>query len=173
MISDNQVNPTHKSAAEAGCDNPISPRSQITQEENTYSAFSPHARRCIVALCALAGFLSPFSAFTYFPALEYMAVDLGVSLQLMNLTITMFLVVQAIIPAILGDVADQIGRRPVYILVLSVYSIACILLALQDSYAALMVGRLLQSAGSSGRRISYSFYSPCAEFQLRVKQQSH
>ena len=116
-----------------------------------YSVFGIGARRTIVALCALAGFLSPFSAFTYFPALEYMAEDLGVSLQLMDLTITMFLVVQGIIPAVLGDIADQVGRRPVYILVLIVYCVACVLLTVQRSYPVLMAGRMLQSAGSSGK----------------------
>jgi MFS family permease len=115
-----------------------------------YSVFSSQAKRSIVAMCAIAGFFSPFSAFTYFPALEYMAEDLGVSLQLMNLTITMFLVVQGIVPAVLGDLADQIGRRPTYLLVLVVYFAACVGLALQRSYPALLILRMLQSAGSSG-----------------------
>ncbi|KAB5577942.1 putative major facilitator superfamily transporter [Coniochaeta sp. 2T2.1] len=115
-----------------------------------YTVFQNGQIRSIVALCALAGFFSPFSAFTYFPTLEYMTADLGVSLQMMNLTITMFIVVQGIIPAVLGDVADQIGRRPVYLLVLIVYFLACIGLALQRSYPALLVLRMLQSAGSSG-----------------------
>lgn len=115
-----------------------------------YTVFTPGNRRIIVGLCALAGFLSPFTAFTYFPALEYMAEDLGVSLQLMDLTITMFLVIQGVIPAVLGDAADQIGRRPVYIFVLAVYCAASVLLTVQTSYPALMAGRMLQSAGSSG-----------------------
>jgi MFS family permease len=115
-----------------------------------YTVFRHGQTHSIVALCALAGFFSPFSAFTYFPTLEYMAADLGVSLQLMNLTIIMFIVVQGIIPALLGDMADQIGRRPVYMFALVVYSGACVGLALQRSYPALLVLRMLQSAGSSG-----------------------
>lgn len=115
-----------------------------------YSAFDTKSKRCIVLLCALAGFFSPFSAFTYFPALEYVGSDLGVSLQLMNLSITVFLVIQAIAPPLLGDMADQIGRRPVYLLVLFVYVVACLGLALQRSYPALLVFRMVQSFGSSG-----------------------
>ena len=126
------------------------PASEATPLVSEYTVFSAGSRRTIVGLCALAGFLSPFTAFTYFPALEYMADDLGVSLQLMDLTITMFLVVQGIIPAVLGDAADQIGRRPVYIFVLVVYCAASVLLTVQTSYPALMAGRMLQSAGSSG-----------------------
>jgi MFS family permease len=123
---------------------------QCTPPPTPYTVFKTGQIRSIVALCALAGFFSPFSAFTYFPTLEYMATDLGVSLQLMNLTITMFIVVQGIIPAVLGDVADQIGRRPVYLLALVVYFGACLGLALQRSYPALLVLRMVQSAGSSG-----------------------
>ncbi|KAJ4396978.1 hypothetical protein N0V93_001202 [Gnomoniopsis smithogilvyi] len=115
-----------------------------------YTVFNKNAIRIIVLLCAVAGFFSPFSAFTYFPAIDYIGKDLGVSLQLMDLTITMFLVVQGIAPAILGDLADQVGRRPVYLLVLVVYFAASVGLALQRSYPALLVLRMVQSFGSSG-----------------------
>lgn len=122
-----------------------------TTTPEVYTLFEKGSRRTIVLLCAVAGFFSPFSAFTYFPALDYIGEDLGVSLQLMNLTITMFLVVQAVAPAILGDLADQIGRRPVYLLVLVVYFTASVGLALQRSYPALLVLRMVQSFGSSGK----------------------
>lgn len=116
-----------------------------------YSVFGTNAKRNIIALCTLAGLFSPLSAFTYFPALDYMAEDLGVTLQLMNLTITMYLVMQGVVPTILGDLADQVGRRPIYILVLAVYVGANVGLALQRNYTALLILRMLQSAGSSGQ----------------------
>lgn len=53
-----------------------------TETDVPYTIFTTASQYKIVALCGLAGFFSPFSAFTYFPALEYMAKDLGVSLQL-------------------------------------------------------------------------------------------
>lgn len=125
-----------------------------TNTPEIYTLFDKSSRRIIVLLCAVAGFFSPFSAFTYFPALDYIGEDLGVSLQLMDLTITMFLVIQAIAPAILGDLADQIGRRPVYLLVLVVYFAASVGLAVQRSYPALLVLRMVQSFGSSGKFLS-------------------
>lgn len=115
-----------------------------------YSVFTRRQGRLIVFMTALAGFFSPFSAFIYFPAVNYISADLHVSVQLVNITITAYLLVQGVVPAFFGDLADQIGRRPVYLLVLSVYFVSCIGLAVQRSYPALLVLRMLQSAGSSG-----------------------
>ncbi|KAL8804010.1 MAG: hypothetical protein Q9223_005943 [Gallowayella weberi] len=118
--------------------------------ESPYSVFSKPEKRWIIFLVALAGFFSPLSANIYFPAVKYLARDLHVTLELINLTITAYLVCQGIIPSLVGDTADMIGRRPVYIGAFSVYLAANIGLALQNSYPALLVLRILQSSGSSG-----------------------
>lgn len=73
------------------------------------------------------------------------------SLELMNLTITAYSICQGIVPSIVGDLADMIGRRPVYLLVFLTYLSANTGLALQDSYPALLVLRMFQSTGSSGK----------------------
>jgi hypothetical protein len=116
----------------------------------TYTTFSSRERHAIATMVCLAGFFSPISAFIFFPAIPYLSKDLGVSVEALNLTITGFLVVQAIIPSVLGDLADQVGRRPTYLLVLTVYFLASIGLTAQKSYAGLFVLRMFQSAGSSG-----------------------
>lgn len=118
-----------------------------------YSTFSTSQIWSIVFLCGLAGFFSPFSAFTYFPALEDVAESLNTTLSLVYVSVTVYLVTQGVIPAFFGDLADQIGRRPVYIVALTVYFAACIGLALQRSYAPLLVLRILQSAGCSGKSL--------------------
>ncbi|KAI4226530.1 MAG: hypothetical protein L6R40_008285 [Gallowayella cf. fulva] len=115
-----------------------------------YSVFTKPEKRWIVFLISLAGFFSPLSANIYFPALNYLARDLHVSLELINLTVTAYLVCQGIVPSLVGDTADMIGRRPVFIGIFTVYLAANVGLALQDSYPALLVLRILQSSGSSG-----------------------
>lgn len=57
---------------------------------------------------------------------------------------------QGLAPAFVGGLSDDAGRRPAYLVCFVVYIAANIGLALQNSYAALMVLRCLQSAGSSG-----------------------
>lgn len=115
-----------------------------------YTVFSAGEKRLIVFLVSLAGVFSAFTAFVYFPALPSIADTISVSMELMNITVTAYLVVQGVIPAILDEISDTQGRRIVYIAVFTLYCVASIGLAYQSSYGALLVLRMLQSAGASG-----------------------
>ena len=121
-----------------------------TTSTTCYSAFSLSQKRLILLLTAFAGF-SPMSSFIFYPAITSIASGIGVSVELINLTITSYMVVSGVTPAILGNVAGKGGRRPVYIAALSIYIIANIGLALQNSFPALLILRMIQSAGSSGQ----------------------
>ena len=46
--------------------------------------------------------------------------------------------------------SDKAGRRPAFMVCFVIYIIACLALALEDSYVGLLVLRMLQSGGSSG-----------------------
>jgi MFS family permease len=85
-----------------------------------------------------------------YPAINDLSHDLNVSYSLINLTITVYLIFMGLAPTIVGSISDVAGRRPAYLICFTVYIAANIGLSLQDSYAALMVLRCLQSSGSSG-----------------------
>lgn len=104
----------------------------------------------IVFMVAWGGFFSPLSANIFYPALNTLSSELHVTDELINLTLTTYSIFQGLAPTIFGDLADMAGRRPAYIIGFIIYIGACIGIALQDSYAALMVLRCLQSTGSSG-----------------------
>ena len=59
-------------------------------------------------------------------------------------------ILQGVAPMMIAGFSDGAGRRPAYIYCFIVYIAANIGLALQRNYAALLVLRCLQSAGSSG-----------------------
>ena len=59
-------------------------------------------------------------------------------------------IMQGIAPAFVGGFSDSSGRRPTYFVCFIIYMAANLGLALQNNYAALMVLRMLQSAGGSG-----------------------
>ncbi|KAF7534287.1 hypothetical protein G7054_g6368 [Neopestalotiopsis clavispora] len=115
-----------------------------------YSAFSQKEKRWLVFIAAFAAMFSPLSSFVFYPAITSIADDLGVTVALVNLAITTYMIVSGITPAILGNAADNMGRRPIYILALSIYLAANVGLGAQNSYPALLILRMVQSAGSSG-----------------------
>ena len=113
----------------------------LSSKPPIHSAFSPAKKRFLIAMAACAGFFSPLSASIYFPALNPLSADLHVSSGLINLSLTTYMIFQGLAPTFMGDLADTAGRRPAYIIGFTVYIAACIGLALQKNYAALLVLR--------------------------------
>ncbi|KAJ8119974.1 hypothetical protein ONZ43_g3198 [Nemania bipapillata] len=135
-----------------------------------YSIFTVNEKRALVFAAAAGAFFSPLSAQIYFPALDTLSRDLHVSVTEVNLTVTTYMIVQAIAPMFVGSLADSAGRRPAYILCFIIYIAACgvykilsrlcylgllvyytlaIGCALAPNYGALLALRAVQSAGSS------------------------
>ncbi len=123
--------------------------SRDDDEAPLYSVFSRKTKIFVIFLTIFAALFSPLSSFLYLPAITPIAESYGRSLAQLNLTVTVFQIMQALAPLFFGDLSDQIGRRPVYVLMFTIYLGANIGLALQNDYAALMVLRALQSTGSS------------------------
>jgi multidrug resistance protein len=118
--------------------------------EPPYTIFSPRIKVFIIIMSSISSLFSPVSSVIYLPALDVLASFYQVSVARINLSVTTYMILQGLAPMFFGDMADQMGRRPVYILTLSIYLAANIGLALQSNYAALLVLRALQSTGSSG-----------------------
>lgn len=129
-------------------------REATARDTPPYSAFSRAQKRWIILIAALAGWFSTSSSFIYFPAIPFLANDLHVSTESINLTVTSYLIASGIFPSITGAAADKYGRRPVFIVSLGVYAAINIGLATQRSFAALMVLRMFQSAAISGMPLS-------------------
>ncbi|CZR59404.1 related to dityrosine transporter [Phialocephala subalpina] len=139
---------------------PVITIDQSTEEDNTtseeppletpYTIFNRKEKLVLVTLCTIASLLSPLTANIYYPAILDLSHEFHVSTNLINLTITVYLVFQGLAPTFIGSISDAIGRRPAYMICFVIYFVANLGLALQDSYAGLMVLRCLQSAGSSG-----------------------
>lgn len=115
-----------------------------------YSVFSVRRKKWAVWLMAFVSWFSPASSFIYFPIITSLVESLGVSIAKINVTVTSYLVMSAVVPAIVGSAADESGRRPVLFITLGIYILGNIGLALQHSYTALLVLRMVQSAGISG-----------------------
>ncbi|KNZ75019.1 Quinidine resistance protein 2 [Termitomyces sp. J132] len=119
--------------------------------DRPFSVFTPHEKWFIVSVVAFAGIFSPFTANIYLPALPTISKVFQKSVELINLTVTMYMVMQGIAPMVWGPISDSQGRRPIFIACLTILVLTCVGLALvpASAYWLLMLLRCLQAAGSA------------------------
>ncbi|EAU35976.1 conserved hypothetical protein [Aspergillus terreus NIH2624] len=121
----------------------------VVTPDPPYSIFDKRQKWLIIIIVSTAATFSGFASNIYFPALPTIANDLNVSLELVNLTVTSYLIFQGLAPSFWGPISDVKGRRTAYICTFIVFFCACIGLAETKNYATLIVVRCLQSAGSA------------------------
>lgn len=91
MTSENT--PSQPAAAAEDCkEAQLAPDANPTTEQRDFSVFTVGQKRTIVATGSLAAFFSPLSSSIYFPALQTISNELGVSISKINLTVTTYLV---------------------------------------------------------------------------------
>ncbi|KAM0511804.1 hypothetical protein ACHAPE_009480 [Trichoderma viride] len=124
------------------------PRDTQSADE-PYSIYSQKTKTFLIISVSFMGIISPLSSAVYLPAVPQIAHDLNVSPSLINLTITTYMIFQGIAPSFIGTFSDTYGRRPAYVICGIIYLAANIALALNSTYAGLLVLRCIQSCGSS------------------------
>ncbi|OSX67227.1 hypothetical protein POSPLADRAFT_1051377 [Postia placenta MAD-698-R-SB12] len=119
--------------------------------EKPYSIYTAGEKWFIVTIAAFAALFSPFTANIYFPAIPTIAAAFHRSIEDINLTVTVYMVVQGVSPMFWGTLADRWGRRPMFLGCMLVLSVVCVGLALTPTSAfwLLMLLRCLQAAGSA------------------------
>ncbi|UQC82005.1 uncharacterized protein CLUP02_07491 [Colletotrichum lupini] len=120
------------------------------QRPGRYSEFTKIEKWIIISIVSYATWFSGLSSFIYYPAINALSETLSVSIEKINLTITSYLAVATVAPAMFGDFADVLGRRPVYLMTLSLYFVANVSIALSKTYSALIGLRALQALAISG-----------------------
>lgn len=119
--------------------------------EPPYSIFTSCEKWLIVTLASIAGLFSPLTAYIYLPAIPLIATAFNKTVELTNLTVTVYLVFMGVSPMFWGTLADRMGRRPTSLGCLFVLSLACIGLAFVPTsyFWLLMILRCLQAVGSA------------------------
>lgn len=103
---------------------------------------------------AFIGYLAFLSAFVplstdlYLPALPGMTVQLSTTPDLVNLTLSCFMLLFALSMLIWGPFSDKYGRKPILMAGLAVYILASAGCALSTNIWQLIAGRCLQAIGS-------------------------
>ncbi|ODN97426.1 hypothetical protein L198_03990 [Cryptococcus wingfieldii CBS 7118] len=122
-----------------------------TTSNKPYSAFSNGQKWFIVIFSALGAIFSPISTIIYAPAIPTLVEAFHTTTEKINLTVTVYLIFQALTPSIWGSAGDSYGRRPIFIICLLVYLLGCVGSALcpTNAYWLLMLMRIVQSSGGS------------------------
>ncbi|ODO04663.1 hypothetical protein I350_05272 [Cryptococcus amylolentus CBS 6273] len=122
-----------------------------TTSNKPYSAFSDGQKWFIVIFSALGAIFSPISTIIYAPAIPTLVEAFHTTTEKINITVTVYLIFQALTPSIWGSAGDSYGRRPIFIICLLVYLLGCVGSALcpTNAYWLLMLMRIVQSSGGS------------------------
>lgn len=119
--------------------------------QNRYTVWSARDRRLLVILLGYLALASSLTANIYFPLIDLLADRYEVSVQAINLTITVYIIVQGIVPSFWSPLSDSWGRRPVYLATFVIFTFASLGLSIVDrNYPALLIFRAFQSVGASG-----------------------
>ncbi|KAK7550752.1 major facilitator superfamily domain-containing protein [Phyllosticta citricarpa] len=100
-------------------------------ETTAYTTFTARQKRHLRLLIGLATITSPLTATIYFPLLPLLATHFHTSSQAINLTLTLYIIFQALSPALFGPLSDALGRRLVHLLTLFLYLVANVGLAIR------------------------------------------
>ncbi len=123
-----------------------------------------------VALSLLLG-LQPVTTDVYLPALPMLTAALGAPMSHAQLTMSALILAFGLAQMVWGPVSDRIGRRPVLLLGLSLYTVASAGCALASSIELLVLWRVLQGAALAAavvcaRAIVRDLYEPVQGAQV-------
>ncbi|KEO84996.1 MFS transporter [Tumebacillus flagellatus] len=104
-------------------------------------------KRILLYLVALSAFMGPFTQTIYTPLLPEVQADLHTTQFLINLTISVFTVMLALMQIVYGPLTDMKGRRVVLLPGMALYVLATLGCAFSPSISWLLVFRGLQAAG--------------------------
>ncbi len=110
---------------------------------------APH----IVSLVAIAG-LSALTMNIFLPALPAMAADLGVDYDRVQVLVSGYIAMTALVQLVIGPLSDRYGRRPVMLGALLILIVASVICMISTSIEILTLARMVQTAVVAGLVLS-------------------
>ncbi|CAJ2503752.1 Uu.00g111460.m01.CDS01 [Anthostomella pinea] len=118
-----------------------------------YTIFTKRHKRLLIAIIGVTSLVSPLTANIYLPLLPLLQAQYHASAQAINLTLTLYVVVAAVMPAFFAPAADANGRRVVALVTCVIYTVGSLGLTMNDaarkSYTVLLLIRAVQALGAS------------------------
>lgn len=111
-----------------------------------------HPPRLITLILLTA--VSVLSLNLFLPSLPQMTRDFGVDYAIVNLSISGYLLISAVLQLIIGPLSDRYGRRPVMLGAMGVFVLATLGCSLATNIWVFLIFRMLQSAVIAGAVLS-------------------
>ena len=109
------------------------------------ASLSPNARRWFVTICTMtATIMQALDSTVANVSLPYMQGSLSASLDQINWVLTSYIVAAAIMTAPMAWLADRYGRKRVFIVSATGFTVASLLCAMSQDIASIVIARLLQ-----------------------------
>ena len=102
----------------------------------------------LAALIAVLSMVSPFSIDTFFPSFHAIAADFSLSKWAVQQTLTVYMLPLSIMSLVQGPLSDAVGRRPVLVAGLCVYTLASIGCTFAPNFTTLLIFRALQGVSA-------------------------
>jgi len=107
-----------------------------------------HPRWKLAALLAVLAMVSPFSIDTFFPSFHAIAEDFSIGKWAVQQTLTAYMLPLSIMSLVQGPLSDGMGRRPVILAGMIIYTVASIGCTVAPTFGVLLLFRALQGTSA-------------------------
>ncbi len=107
-----------------------------------------------IATLILTAGLAALSLNIFLPSLPSMAAYFGVEYGVMQLSVSLYLAMTAVLQVFIGPVSDRFGRRPVLLSAIGVFTIATLGCLFAPNFEVFLICRLVQAIIASGFALS-------------------
>lgn len=114
-----------------------------------HSIYNSKEKYVIVFLGGISGLWSSISSPIYLPVLPVLQTTFHATEEQLNITVVVYSIFQGIAPVIFSNLSDRFGRRSIILVCLTIYMIANIGLAVNNTFTGLILLRCLQAFGIS------------------------
>jgi len=106
-------------------------------------------KKVALIITTIVSFLTPFGASSVNIALPSIGNELAINAIMLNWIITSYLLTAAVFLVPIGRIADIYGRKKIFLIGISIFTVASLLAAIADSETSLVVFRVLQGFSSA------------------------
>ena len=107
-----------------------------------------------IILLATFGAIAPLAIDMYLPAMPALAANLGISARLAGQSVSVFLIGIAAGQLVTGPLSDRLGRRPMILSGLALFTLASLVAAMATAFPVLLAARLFQALGACAVMVS-------------------